>query len=902
MQDNIVSESEAGDPFVLPESSAEVAGVSTSILRGIFKSVKEPVKKVGKKKLVEAAKPPEKPPIETKSPDVNTGMEQANKDAPIEAERIDKLEFSDFNTNEDYQINFDMIETTDEVKKVIADVGQRNKIEITEARRGVITNNELEGLANDLDLSVDVIRPVLEAGSGGTLNAETILGARKVLNASAKRLVELGKKIHKGDATDRERLSFMRQRQFHNEYQTQFMGIRAEAGRALNAFSIPVGDDPVALNKIKELVETTQGSNVNQIAEAIANSDTVSEVGKLAKLNWKEKTAAVIYENFINSILSGIKTHIVNTSGNALFQGMNIVETSVAAQIGRFSSNEDKVYIGEAKAKLFGTISAFSDALRVGWKGLKSGEGAESSKVEVKYKKAISAETLEVSGNAGRAIDLIGSIIRIPTERLLTAGDEFFKTLGRRGVLAQQAYKEASRQAEANNLGNDEMAKIIKEFMDNPPDATFQKMDEEALYATFQTPLGEKGKAAQKFVQTIPGLRYLAPFMRTPINLFKNGLLERSPVAIFSRQFREDVSAGGATRDMALARVSMGTLTVAGTALAVDSGMITGGGPSNYQARQTLMAAGWKPYSIVYDDPITGKRQYQSYQRAEPLSYVIGATADMVEISKFMDYDDETLEADEKVNRLASSIIAGIAQNTMSKTFLSGIADFNQMTTDPARYAKNYFQRFGSAMIPFSGTRRDLSKIQDPYVRDAWTFSDKLRKSSGIPGWSEESPNKLDLYGDVIYHMNGDILGVLSPFPNSPSTTDPVKLEIANIMTESRRVAITIPAKRVEGMKLTAEEYYDLQTFSRKELKIGKYTFYDALRKTINSNLYQAATVDTKVTLLRDVQIGFDKAAKAKLYQSNPDFADRLNRHRAIKAKRVVGEENLPSNIQNLLD
>ncbi len=891
------------NPFELPESTAEVAGLSTSVLRGIFKSVKEPVRQVAKKELIKPVeKPIEKKAIEAADKPIVDESKVNLDQVESEAKKVEELKFSDFDTDETYQINFDMIETTDEVKAVIAETGQRLKGTIDEARRGVITNNELQGLADDLNMKVDVILPVLERESGGTLNAETILGARKVLNSSAKRITELAKKVSSKEATDKERLSFARQIQLHNEYQTQFMGMRAEAGRALNAFGIPVGDDPVSLKRLSELVDTVQGGNIDVMAEALANADTVAEVGKLTKLNWKEKVGGVLFENFVNSILSGVKTHVINTSGNALFQTMNLAETSIAAQIGRFSSSEEKVIIGEAKARLFGSISAFKDALKVGWKGLKSGEGAETSKIETKYKKMISAETLDISGPVGRVVDFIGATIRIPTERMLTAEDEFFKTIARRGTLAQQAYREAMKKAEAGNLNSEQMAQLIKEYMDNPQESAFQKMDAEALYQTFQNPLGEKGRAAQKFVQQIPGLRYLAPFMRTPINIFKAGLLERSPLAGFSRQFREDIKTGGATRDMALARVSMGTITMASVAVAVDSGGITGGGPSNPAARKALMATGWKPYSIVYDDPITGKRQYQSYQRAEPLSYVIGATADMVEISKYMDVDDETIDSDEKTMRIGAAIIAGIAENTMSKTFVSGISDFTKMMEDPKRYSKNWAQRMAGAQIPFSALRRDLSKIQDPYLRDAWDFKEKLKATGGIPGWSEDSPNRLDLYGEPIYHMNGDIMGVLSPFPNSPMTTDPVKLEVARVMTESRRVAISMPAKRIEGLKLTNKEYYSLVSQSRSELKLSGLNFSEALRKTINSELYKGATVDTQATLLKNIQRGFDKAAKAKLYQNDPEFRDRLDRFRAVKAKRQIGEENLPENIQNLLN
>jgi hypothetical protein len=425
-------------------------------------------------------------------------------------------------------------------------------------------------------------------------------------------------------------------------------------------------------------------------------------------------------------------------------------------------------------------------------------------------------------------------------------------------------------------------------------------MDDHALYATFQDPLGEKWRTVQK-LRNIPAVRYLMPFIKTPANLFKRGLLERSPLAVFSRTFQADIKAGGPRRDMALARISMGSLTVASIAVAVDSGSVTGGGPADFKARKVLEATGWKPYSIRIEKP-DGSVTYQSYSRAEPLAYVIGATADMVEIAKYTDYDDEMIEDDERIARLSASLVAGIANNTMSKTFMSGISDFTEAMADPARRFKPWMERMGGAFVPYSALRRDLSKIQDPIMRDAWDFKEKLKVSGGIPGWSENSPPRLDVYGEPMYHMNGDILGVLSPFPDSPETTDPVKLGVAELMLETKRVPLTLPGKRIEGMKLNNLEYHAMVNLSRSELKLGGKTFHQALGKVMNSKLYNDATPDTQVTLLKEVQRGFDDAAKFTMYTDDEEYRERLDRHRSKKAKKKLGIENLPERLKVLAE
>ena len=876
------------NPFELPEGQDEQAGIAGSILRKVLKDV-DP----------KPAKPAKGQELVTDTPKVDAP--ELELDPAVEAKRLDELEFSNFDVDETHQINFDTIETTDQIKATIADSGERQKYKIDEARRGKITNDELRNLAEDLDINEDIVKQVMERESGGALNAETILGARQVLNSSAKRITTLAKKVAAGEATDREKLSFIRQTQFHQEYQTQFMGARAEAGRSLNAFSIPTGTDDIAITRMKELTDVIHGGNIDKLAAVLSEADTVQQVNAMVKLSKSQKFAGTVYEIFVNGILSGIKTHVVNTGGNALFQGMNIAETAVAGQIGRFMSGPEHVMVGEAKAHLYGIMSVHRDAMRVAWKGFRTGEGADVSKLETRHRKFISSETLEITGTAGRVVDFLGNVVRVPTERMLTSEDEFFKTFARRGNLSQLAYRHAAQRQAKDNLTNEQTAQAYKDFMDTPPAEAMEAMDDHALYATFQNPLGEKGRAAQKFVASVPGLRYLAPFMRTPINLFKTGLMERSPLAGFSRKFHEEVKAGGARRDMALARASMGSATVLSVAVAVDSGSITGGGPSNFNARKVLEATGWRPYSIRVQNP-DGSVSYQSYARAEPLAYVIGATADAVEIAKYTDYDDEMIEEDESVTRLMSSVIAAVANNTMSKTFVSGLSGFTQMLSDPGRYSKGWSQRMAGALIPYSGFRRDMSKIQDPIMRDAWDFKEKLKVSGGIPGWSEDSPPRLDVYGEEMAHHRSDVMGVLSPYPESEASTDPTKIEIAQLMMESKKVPVRMMSKRVEGMKLTNEEHYALTMLSRKEVRLGGNSFSQALRKTMNSRLYQGATVDTQVMLLKEVQQGYDKAAKAKMEMDNPDFRDRLNRQRAKKAKQRVGEDNLPERLKILAE
>lgn len=813
------------------------------------------------------------------------------------ARAVSRANLGEFDLDATHQTNFDTITTTDDVKAVIAEAADRNAPLIEESRRGTISNEQLKGLAADLNMEQDIVRAVLERESGGVLRPEVILGARQVLNASADRVLQLGKKISSGQATDIERLQFRRQVQFHDEYQRQFMGARAETGRALNAFGIPVGIDnePMRLKALQQAVDTMHGADTDALAAMVAQLDTAEGIGRLTREYSRSRVAGVLQELFINSLLSGPKTHIINAQGNALFSMMNIFETAVAARLGKMLPGADHVEIGEATAMIYGQMTGFRDAMRVASKAFREGRALDSA---MKYTghtdRAISTANLyrdsQPHPSVAMALDLVGAAIRVPTERVMAPTDEFFKMMAFRGELARRAYLHAMDVTQSKVMTEDEIAQTIREFMENPPDRVLSAAEDQVQVMTFQEPLGPVASKWQAALNKTPGAFFIAPFIKTPVNIFKAGLMERSPLALFSEKVRRDIAGGGRARDMALAKLSMGSLTVGTVAVMAASGSITGGGPQNPDARRALEADGWQPYSFVIPNE-DGTVTYQSYARAEPLAYVIGATADAVEVGAYLDYDDETKDEAQATNDALAAVVAGVANNTMSKTFLQGVADFSEAMADPKRYMTQFLTSTGTALIPYSAFRRQAAQIQDPVIREAWTLSDKLAASSGIPGWSEKAPPRRDIFGEPMYRKGGSLMGVMSPFPESTTKGDPVMDEVLSVMNQTRTVPVAMPGRRIENLKLTVEEYDELVTYSRRDPLPDGLTFKEHLQDLFDSQAYQLATPDYRVVLIKQVQNVADQVGRAMLEQNNPGFSDRLADRRLLKQKKMFGAE-----------
>ena len=853
--------------------------------------------------------------------------------SPEEAARLSGLKFDDFVVDKSFQPNFDTVNTVDDVKAIIADLAERNAPKIDEARRGTITEQQLRGLANDLDIKEDVVLAVIkrDIGSLDNINAETIVASRQLLAASAQRIKVLSDEISSGRGTDMGRIRLRRQLQLHtdfmNQFFTGFMGARAEAGRLLNAFGMPVEGAGFDVRHMQELVDAANGRDLDKIANAIAmiEEGNVTAVSKLSRQYNQSKVMGVINELFINSILSGPKTHVINTTGNIMMQAMNTAETAVAARIGRFLNSKERVQIGEATALMHGMIGAYRDAFRLAAKSMRTGIALDDVvKFESVRRRSISAEHLltpeqratplgafteglldgvripdRVPFIGGRKVPGIGQITRAPTERVMMPVDEFFKTIAYRSELERRAFLHANDQVSSGAIKASETADVVREFLENTPLKAQQAAEDFTRYVTFQNPLGPVGQAFQTALRKAPVTSLLAPFVRTPVNIFTAGILDRSPLALFRSKFWQAMRTGGRERDMMLARVGMGSATSAVIASYVMDGTITGAGPSDPDAKLLLELKGILPYSIRVGDT------YHSFARMEPFAFVIGATADAVEILSHIESDVGGLD-DERIraNNAVSAIITGIANNTMSKTYVKGIADFTEMLSDPERFFLSWSKTMTSSLVPFSALRSQLGAIDDPYLREAWTILDNIRVKSGIPGYSEGAPPRRDFFGEPRLRFSGSLLGSMSPIPDrSVVVDDPVLDELITLMEKTRTVPVSMPSKRIQGMRLNVDEYNQFILIARTRPGPNGLTFKETLREMMFSNPeYASATPTMRIEILKNLQHRFDSMAAGRvkpdgtivvglLEQENQLFATRMANFRRKRNKLRFGRE-----------
>jgi len=729
-------------------------------------------------------------------------------------------------------INLAHIESPSDVSRLIQQV-QTKVGGFDAARRGAITHEETRLLAEDLGMRPE---DILRRRRGQGVNAEQLYAMRAVVQKSRQVVANLAKRAVGG--SDQDVAQFRNAWMRHVAIEEQVSGATAEVGRAMSQFRMLSRAGDAKAEAVRAYLKGNGGREaVEDVAQKLVDMmEDPAKASSFMREAAKARTWDKINEVWVNSLLSGPKTHIVNFLGNALVAAYHLPEQALTAGIGAVARTPNRTTMREVGVRAAGMLQGAQDGLKLMSHAWKTGEPLDAvSKVEARNYQAI-------PGLAGR-------IIRTPT-RALTAADEFWKSINRRAALNAGAF----RRAYAGAGTAEQKAQRYADLVNNPDKALRDYSDNEARYYTFQAELGEFGKLAQRASNVGP-LKFILPFVRTPANIIKFAG-ERSVFAPLLGEFRAAIKAGGNARNEALARLTMGSgISGLAASYALD-GRISGGGPSDPEEMAALRNTGWQPYSVKVGD------QWISYQRFEPISLLVGIAAD------YADAAESGQATPKELNDIAIGIGAATAKNITSKTWLSGLSDFFDMLSDPDRYGRQYFQRLaGSLAVP--AIVAHAASATDDNLREVRTMLDAIK--SRVPGLSQNLQERLNVWGEPIKRGSGAGQGPLgsafsfvSPVYTSSMTKDPVLLEAGRL-----KAPISMPQRSItidgQRKQLTPEQFHLYVQLSGRPAK--KY-----LEGVIASPEWATISDDERRDFLKDTLREYRDAARDQLKQMFPDL------------------------------
>lgn len=785
--------------------------------------------------------------------------------------------------DDEVYVNFARIEGPDEVKKLIGDMANRFKGGIDDAKRGTMTQAETSALADDMGMTVS---DLLARRKGQPLNAEEALAARRLWAASGEKLLETAKAAANPNAGPVDQFNFRKMMATHYAIQAEVIGARTETARALASWRIPAGGGIEKARAIEQVMVAMGGPEASaQMARRLAiladGGATPQAIAKFAEKGAGATTMDAIREVWINGLLSSPATHVVNASSNMLVAFQQIYERGAAAGIGAIRGSEG-VAPGEATLMAYGLISGVKDAFRLAAKALKTGEtGASLNKIDLPMHKAVSAEAFGMASETGlgRTVDMLGEVARVPG-RLLGAADEFYKSIGYRMELHAQAL----RQATGEGLKGDALGRRVAQLVTDTPENIRIAAADAALYTTFTSQPGDIGQAFMRLRERIPAVSFILPFVRTPVNIARYAF-ERSPMAPMVGQWRDDIIAGGARADLALARMATGSSIMLMAADWADSGLISGRGPKDNAEREAMTRQGWQPYSVKVGD------RWYSYNRTDPFGMTMGFASDIAESVRNGELDEDDID---EWTEVAASAIAAVSQVTINKTYLSGLSEFTEMMSDPSRYSGSYISNFVASFLPATSLLGAIERASDPIVRETNTPWDVVQ--SKIAGLSENLPPRRNLWGDEIKAQSGigTTYDFISPVRATGIKPEPVDAEIMRIGDGPQRVK---KKTFFDGVQVNFKEYpkvYDEYVrLAGNDLKHPAWNMgaKDYLNAVISgdhpmSGVYQMRSDELKADFISDTVSQYRRLA-AQAVMSDPRFSDFQQYVQLLKDERV---------------
>ena len=608
---------------------------------------------------------------------------------------------------------------------------------------------------------------------------------------------------------------------------------KSRIGAALNSAKLGIRHaqdlkDPVVRVRAFERLLGRRGKEMTaEMIQKFLSLDPTDEAGmaRFVRSAVKATTRDQLYEIWISSLLSMPPTQVVNVLGNVQAVALSPVERVVGAgieQVKALAGREKQIFFREIPSEMYGMYQGFKlgvpKALRA-WQT----EIVEGGITKLDYIQ----RTMAVPGQTGRAI-------RIPL-RFLTAFDEFFKSVNYQGEIHAMAKRTAIKEGAKGLKLRERVASLAL----NPTDEMVDHAAGEALYRVFQKELGQVGRGYYKWRDVTPGLEYITPFIRTPVNLAKFGL-ERTPLAFPVIGARAAMGTlKGADLSMALSKATIGSAIGATTAIAALEGKITGGGPRN-PAAYKAWADTHQPYSVE----VGGK--WYSYDRFDPLGIPVGMVANFIEA---MPYISEG-EAEDFAWKTADAF----TETIINKTYMRNLSNLFSAFVDPERYGERFYESYARTVVPrfVAGAKR----VTDPEIKDPENLLEVIMAE--LPFASQEVSPRYNLWGEPIMYGEGAIARGLIPSRIKTVVKDKVKDETLRLGKEYGY--FSYPSKSVRRVELTSKEHEWLVVSAGQRAK-GK------LDKIINKPSWDRKRDRAKFEIMRGVIMAERDRARAMLFK-----------------------------------
>jgi len=772
-------------------------------------------------------------------------------------------------------------------------------------RTKAVTFDEIKAKAAESGINEAFLSRLIGSDGKMMANAVETYKALEVLESSANELDRLFKLVNSGQATDVDKLVLRQQIAFHGLIQRGVKGIQTETARSLAVFRIP-RDGNAAI--VRQVIDEYGGDDaLSDLAKSYLTLESRAAQNALVEKSMMSGIKDVWFTTYINGLLSSPVSHAKNIVSNTMFGLYQIPERLVAAFYSNVlppgvrswkalvpGSEAEKVGYDEALTMIQSLRNGLVEGLDLATTAFKKNQPNDlMSKVEAQRGSTLpsissAAFGIEQDKWLAKAIDYYGTAVTLPG-RMLMAEDEFFKGVLYRMELNAQitrrgktVYREAldAGMTEADALAKTQ-AEVVSLFQ-NPP----RDLDEAAvLFSQKGTFTADLPPALKSLQQTFnhPALKIVVPFFKTPANIGLQ-VIERTPFAPLSSQWREEIAKGGVYRDMALAKVTLGSAVLATFGALAAEGNITGRGPARKADRDALLRDGWQPYSLKIGD------KYYSYSGMEPISALLAVAADYAEYAKH--------ETDaSKIEEVFLGGTYGLYEYLKEQPYLQGVAEVAKLVgtnqqgqVDGKKIVDGLVKQFGGFVIggspagAYGSLLAGIERLSDPANRDTRAspelpmgvrgFVEAFNKyKSRLPYFSADLPEALNLWGEPTKSGTGAAYELVLPTRVTPQQFSEVDDALVRLGSP-----IGMPERKIDGVEMDAFQYNRLLTIYGKELPAKQ-----EILNIMQTPGFDLLSLDDQQKTVQRVHSKFMDVARQQLKSEEPSLQARIDELKELR-------------------
>ena len=653
------------------------------------------------------------------------------------------------------------------------------------------------------------------------------------------------------------------------------------------------------------------------------------DTGKLGKLLEMRKrgplgkfgnmTAEIMYAN----ILSGPVTQAAAAMGNA-FMGIYSLSNQALGAFLYGDMKTSKHAIMTARNLLHSVPEAW-EAAKIAAKNSK-GQMALDSHYEKIGGKAFSMEETGINGVVGETIENLGELASFGPKGLVFQ-DEFYRHMFAKAQvksLLSQEYKdlvakgeapvegmadyiegkmsryfvdgkryktqndvrlEAVEQAQAKNLDGDEAVEFIEQYnKDNWTNQLSSEMEYLKQFGdriTFQSDLKKGYSLFETAGTSIQELRqeagaggymaqYVVPFIKTPVNIFKEfggttSQLARVPVIgqLWARSREELMSDNPMIKANARGRQIVGAGLWSTAIYLADQQIITNSGPLDYKELENKKATGWMPNAInvsaaqrLWENGDSGGDQlgdsYVSLQKADPAATITALAGDLMRAREDNDFSED--EFTYTLQTIGFALSRAVGQKSYLETvggFLDALVSGRAASEDD--YGSAILEDINRRLVP--SALNSLGRSDDPYMREVNEPLEVILNR--LPGYVKTLDPKRDAFGQKIPAYGGGLIkreiNTFNPLTFTQTKKDRsveaiLKYRGAYAFPDSDKVIPGIDLKqiKVEGSNQSLYDRWK-EIYSESDIKEAVINVYD------NPDL-KAITVPRPGNNLKEVQ------------------------------------------------